>query len=68
MYKGYKICVDIHNRLENHCSVAWEVMQKTNNGWDGVVKFIENIDKEISDEEALRFGTSHAQKYIEEKL
>ncbi len=67
-YKGFRVTADIYNRLENHCAVRWEVMRPIKSGWEGVEAFIDNIDHEVSDDDALAQGIRQARKYVDEKL
>lgn len=67
-YKRFRITADIHNRLENHCAVRWEVMRPVQNGWEGIEAFVDNIEYEISDDDALAYGIRQARKYVDEKL
>lgn len=67
-YKNYRLTSNIHNRLENHCAVRWEVMKPVENGWEGVEAFVDNLERNISDEDALAHGIQSARKYVDEKL
>ena len=67
-YKGYRITADIYDHSGSHRAVKWEVMQKVKNGWEGIEAFVDNIEKEVTDKEALEFGLRNARKYVDGKL